>query len=95
MNRPTLHPWTVKEDDRHGQEIDGPLYDIVGANGETVALHIASEADARLMAAAPKLLAALKHYAEHGSPPLHQNPLVDIQRRADIAHAAIAEAEGR
>jgi len=70
----TPGPWRVEPD---GQGCDR----VVGPRG-TVADTIGNEANARLIAAAPDVLAALKRYVEHYGDPLK------------VARVAIAKAEG-
>ncbi len=71
------------------------------ARGEVVATALtvatgSSEANARLIAAAPELLAALKAAAQFIEPEIDRGPVVNgWQNTIDMVHAAIAKAEGK
>lgn len=54
-----------------------------------------TEANARLIAAAPDLLAALKAILNVDNPPVTDPGHVDFPRAMELARAAIAKAEGR
>ena len=54
------------------------------------------EANARLIAAAPEMLEALKMFlAPHTSPSIHEPTQVQLEQAVDAALAAIAKAEGK
>jgi len=86
----TPAPWDVHID-RHGFVTlsAGPAYLTDTTQGFNIAGFL-SPADAHLMRAAPKLLAALMHFAYPG--PYEGQPTQ--QEMIDIARAAIAEANG-
>lgn len=97
----TAGPWAYKRADH---PTDGEYDFAVRAGGKVIAEAFGrvdhgeagkrpAEANARLMAAAPELLAALKAFAEASEEfPSLLEPLSDL---VDDARAAIAKAEGR
>lgn len=88
MNKPkhTPGPWSITESCMNAWEIDGLDRSIATVNAvEDIAPE--DEANARLIAAAPDLLAALQDF-------LHADPDVFAEELA-AARAAIAKAEGK
>lgn len=91
MSAHTPGPWLVLRD----PEVGGPLVatedvaiaDVMEMEGGM------SEANARLIAAAPDLLAALRQVVESAYPNPDEHPTMTAAWR--VAEAAIAKAEGR
>jgi len=96
----TAGPWSVDIDtrnDREGAEYVAG-YNILSATAEVVGCEgiipgPTAEADARLIAAAPDLLAALRWFIDDIDG-LH-TPMVGFDRNVEDARAAIAKAEAR
>ena len=89
----TPGPWTYKRDYTRPDAIGGDyFYDICDADGKPLNIVVFGEANARLIAAAPDMLEALKDIVENLS------MQAAMQRYAPgllaAAHAAIAKAEG-
>lgn len=92
--RHTPGPWTVKVIDTISDE---PAYwHITDTHGGVVGdVQSVNAADARLIAAAPDLLAALKHALERFEAiPDHRDEIGVYRKAAQMARAAIAQAEG-
>jgi len=84
MAEHTPGPWTIYDQtDPHHIKIKGQYADIGGAH----VADILGEANARLIAAAPDLLAALKAF-------MHADGHDDFEDEWPAARAAIAKAEG-
>lgn len=62
----TPGPWTIVqgEDETKNSSIYGPAHDILGSDGHFVAHIVWKPEDARLIAAAPELLAIAEAFAE-------------------------------
>jgi hypothetical protein len=88
MSQHTPGPWHAEN---VGEPAYGDVYEVYNVN-----THIASslrEADARLIAAAPDLLEALRNLLKH--PALTGLVRGELAERVNQAHAAIAKAEGK
>lgn len=85
MSKHTPGPWSLQECSNGGALLIRGLY----GKHQQSHLQIVPIEDARLIAAAPELLEALKAVM----PSLHLTP--DYNRLAKLAHAAIAKAEGQ
>lgn len=96
MSGHTPGPWSYRQADRisHGRAIRGAMVLRVKKGGTTVVADLTgpdSDANARLMAAAPELLDALRE-AYAAMEPMHHEPVVS--EALDAARAAIAKAGG-
>lgn len=95
-NKHTPGPWQVEF--AHTQQSSGIVYWQVHDGSDAIACNQFcaagnAEANARLIAAAPDLLGALKEILE--SPESQENSYDCFQGLKDLARAAIAKAEGR
>jgi hypothetical protein len=88
MNKHTAGPWIVVQ---NGKQID-IHHKAIGDREITITTN-ANEKDARLIAAAPDMLEALKFLVEMRSDPIRFCGCSGA--RYDVALAAIAKAEGR
>lgn len=70
-------------------------YNITTPNGPCLAVVLGGEANARLIAAAPELLEALKALHEACDTLLSERSLYKIQGELNMALTAIAKAEGK
>jgi len=104
-SKPAQHTpgsWAVTGTSVHSQARNGQNWICQGPNDSPAAPPLAErEANARLIAAAPDLLAALRELIEHSYSPMSGDPATDVplQRKHNAAlagaRAAIAKAEGR
>jgi len=90
MSKHTPGPWSAIPDS--GEDHEGDWY-ILTDDEEAIATGL-SESDARLIAAAPDLLAACKAILEHLQIPLTQRMDADALNAWTAARAAIAKVEG-
>jgi hypothetical protein len=89
MSKHTLGPWEARWfSPEKAWGVEGPT-GVVAAHGQIVFCNL--EADARLIAAAPDLLEALKAVVR-GDGIMN---CLEFERTIDKAHAAIAKAEGK
>lgn len=89
MSKHTPGPW---EHEVH-ELSEGFSAIVYGSNGQRIGTDHLSEANARLIAAAPDLLAALRDMV--GQHDLNPERLLSAMHLWDAARAAIAKAEGR
>jgi hypothetical protein len=87
----TPGPWSAVQTDRYNTDIQGPKYSVanisIGHDDDVPEM----QANARLMAAAPELLAALQRFASA----MKQRSYPELQGVACDAFAAIAKATGQ
>lgn len=96
MAEHTPGPWTIAERSKFDRD-DEPSFEIVADDAAAfVAALVPNEADARLIAAAPDLLAALEALVEKGETPHPLSGRAPTVRAEDIpaALAAIEKAKG-
>lgn len=96
MSTHTPGPWYLMP--TAGHDMHGQSAIAQEATGNTVAVAYDGKADARLLAAAPELLEALRWFADELPSIIRTNcPLgvpMSVLKAHDIARAAIAKAEG-